>query len=109
MKFLIDNQLPHALADFLSERGVECQHVRALALEGASDRAIWDWAADQGYAVVSKDEDFLQLATQSPVTVLFVWVRLGNCRTPVLLDAFEQLWPRIEERFRAGDSVIEIL
>ena len=109
MKFLIDNQLPQALADFLSERGAECQHVRALGLEGASDREIWDWAADQGYAVVSKDEDFLELAARSPVTVFFVWVRLGNCRTPALLNVFERIRSRIEERFRAGDSVIEIL
>ena len=25
-----------------------------------------------------------------------VWLRLGNCRTTALIEAFDRLWPRIE-------------
>ena len=32
MKFLVDNQLPKALARFLASRGVDCQHVRDVDL-----------------------------------------------------------------------------
>ena len=39
MKFLVDNQLPIALARWLASRGDECQHVLDLGMESASDAA----------------------------------------------------------------------
>ena len=40
MKFLVDNQLPAALARFLTSRGVECRHVLDAGLADASDAEI---------------------------------------------------------------------
>ncbi len=37
MKLLVDNQLPSALARFLSANGVESQHVLDIGLDAASD------------------------------------------------------------------------
>ncbi len=58
MKFLVDNQLPSALARFLASRGVECQHVLDLDLGAATDAAIWEYASQNDCVVISKDEDF---------------------------------------------------
>jgi hypothetical protein len=35
-------------------------------------------------------------------------VRLGNCRTSALIEAFDKLWPRIEQALRSGERVVEI-
>jgi predicted nuclease of predicted toxin-antitoxin system len=58
--------------------------------------------------VVSKDEDFLYLASRAETAARFLWVRLGNCRTGPLIEAFERLWPRIEQALLGGERVVEI-
>ncbi len=44
MKLLVDNQLPAALARFLSAHGIASAHVLDLGLETARDRDIWAYA-----------------------------------------------------------------
>jgi hypothetical protein len=48
MKFLVDNQLPLALARFLSANGIESQHVLDIGLDAASDQTIWEGHAIRG-------------------------------------------------------------
>ena len=108
MKFLVDNQLPAALARFLTSRGVNCQHVLDLDMGDASDSEIWEHASQNDCVVISKDEAFLYLANASESKARLVWVRLGNCRTKALLSVIERLWPKIEAALKAGDQVIEI-
>jgi predicted nuclease of predicted toxin-antitoxin system len=53
-------------------------------------------------------EDFLYLATGPKAEFWFLWVRLGNCRTAALLEAFERAWPQLETSLGAGERVVEI-
>ena len=108
MRFLVDNQLPTALARFLASRGVDCQHVLDIDLGGATDAAIWEHASRNDCALISKDEDFLYMANVPSAKARFVWVRIGNCRTKALLAVVERLWPKIEAGLKAGDQVIEL-
>jgi len=108
VRFLVDNQLPRALARFLAGRGIQCEHVVEAGLAEASDVGIWRYAAEHALVLISKDEDFLYLATQPGATVQVVWVRLGNCRKRELLAAFDRLWPRIQQCLEAGDRVVEV-
>ena len=108
MKFLVDNQLPAALARFLASRGVDCQHVLDLKLGEASDAEIWAHASRNDYVVISKDEDFLYLANVPAAKARLVWIRFGNCRTKALLAAIDRLWPKIEAGLKAGDRILEL-
>ncbi len=108
MKFLVDNQLPAALARFLSSHGHDAQHVLDLQMDGAGDRDIWNYSTSEGSALVSKDEDFLHLANREGASGAFVWVRLGNCRRQVLLDAFDRALPAIVTALQQGHRVIEV-
>lgn len=108
MKFLVDNQLPRALARFLTTRGFQCRHVVEVGLEQASDAEVWRYAADHGMVLITKDEDFLHLVRKPGVEVQVLWVRLGNCRTPQLLAAMDSTWPRIEAHLESGDRLVEI-
>ena len=91
MKFLIDNQLPGALARFLASLGYDCVHVMEAGLGAAPDADIWRYACEGGRIVVTKDEDFLHLANRQPQSGGVIWVRLGNCRTQNLLAEFGRL------------------
>ena len=109
MRFLVDNQLPAALARFLEGQGTEAKHVWDLGLEAADDRSIWDFARENGYTVISKDEDFLHLATlQGSGPPALIWVRIGNCRKQELLVLFERLLPQLLAALADGQQIVEI-
>jgi predicted nuclease of predicted toxin-antitoxin system len=108
VKFVVDNQLPSVLAEYLRKRGFDCRHVLDVGLGDALDSDICRYAELEERIIISKDEDFFFLAKQRETKIRVIWVRLGNCRTPALLAAFERSWPRIESCLQAGDRIIEI-
>jgi predicted nuclease of predicted toxin-antitoxin system len=102
----VDHQLPAALARWLSARGEDAVHVLDVALDASADTVIWDRAADEGWIVVSKDEDFFHLANRVGDKGKLLWVRMGNCRTTALLARFEAAWPGIEESFKSEHRIV---
>lgn len=108
MQLLIDNNLPVALAEHLRRRGVPCVHVLDAGMEELDDLEIWTRAAGAEQIVVSKDEDFLLLASRAGDTGRMIWVRLGNCRNAPLLAAFDQAYEAIVRAIESGQRVIEL-
>jgi predicted nuclease of predicted toxin-antitoxin system len=108
VKFIVDNQLPVALAKYLRKRGFDCEHVLEAGLGDARDSDICSHAEMHERIIFSKDEDFFYLAKKRDAKIKFIWVRLGNCRTTALLAAFDRSWPKIESFLKFGDRVIEI-
>jgi predicted nuclease of predicted toxin-antitoxin system len=106
--FLVDNQLPQALVRFLVSRGHKAEHVLDLGMDEANDQAIWDYAGKKRCVIVTKDEDFISLSLQTGAKHQVVWVRLGNCRTPALLAAFETALPKLTLALQQGDRVVEL-
>jgi predicted nuclease of predicted toxin-antitoxin system len=106
--FLVDNQLPAALARFLSARGAQCQHVLDLGLAQAPDAEIGRYCEQYDMVLISKDEGFFQLAAEPGASIRLVWVRLGNCRNRELLSAMEIMWPRILACLDVGDRIVEL-
>ena len=105
---MIDNQLPPALARHLTTRGYPANHVADVGLDAADDRTIWAYAASNTCVVVSKDEDYFYLAVGDPSGPQLVWVRLGNCRTPVLSAAFDRMLPAIVAALSTGQQIVEL-
>lgn len=62
MKLLCDANISPRLVELLSDLFPESTHVSRVDLERADDRAVWDDAIEHGFVLVSKDEDFHQLA-----------------------------------------------
>jgi len=40
--------------------------------------------------------------------VQVIWVRIGNCRTSLLLEAFKNALKMIEKELDAGETLIEL-
>ena len=108
MKFLIDNQLPPALARFIqSEYACSAVHVVDIGMRDASDAELWHYASKTQSVLIPKDEDFANMALQTPTATL-IWVRVRNCQKPMLLDLFRRVWPRLLGLLESGDRVIEL-
>ena len=80
MRFVVDAQLPPALARRLEILGHTAEHVADRGMASASDNTIRDYAASVGAVIVTEDEDFAirRVLTEGPAVV---WLRLG---TPVV-------------------------
>ena len=57
MRFIVDAQLPPALAHWLVEAGHNARHVEEVGLREAEDIPIWRYALDNNAVVITKDED----------------------------------------------------
>jgi predicted nuclease of predicted toxin-antitoxin system len=107
VRFLVDAQLPPALAKWLREKGHQADTVRDVGLRDADDNAIWTYAGNGGAVLVTKDEDFALLASGIDRPRL-LWVRTGNVVNRLLLARFEQAWPQIEAHFESGARLVEL-
>jgi predicted nuclease of predicted toxin-antitoxin system len=108
VRFLIDAQLPPALARLLDERGHQAEHGTEVGPADASDRAIWQYALDHDAVIVTKDEDFADMVAIGADGPPVVWVRIGNTRSAVLLRWFEPLIGDIVEMVSDGQRLIEL-
>jgi len=109
MRFLVDAQLPPALARWLSAKGCPADHVADLGMEASPDRAIWEWASKEGVVIVTKDEDFAiwRIASSAKAPPV-VWLRMGNTRRSELLERMEFLLPQVLAGLESGEALIEI-
>ena len=90
MKLLFDQNISHRLVGRLSDLYPGSEHVRRLGLDRADDRTVWEYASENGFAIVSKDEDFHQLSFLHGAPPKVVWVRLGNCTTGEIEEALRR-------------------
>lgn len=109
MNFLIDAQLPPALARLITSLGHHAVHVEEATLLLATDEAIWAYALQHQHIIITKDEDFknvllLSVTSRTPV----VWVRIGNCSNTALTRWFQPLFPQILEHLQRGEYLIEL-
>ena len=108
MKFLVDANLPPALARWLASEGHDARHVSDLGIEAMPDRAIWQRARDLGACIVTKDEDFVLLQALDRAGPPVVWVRIGNAVRTVLLQRIPGLWPEVVSAIERGEKIVEV-
>jgi len=109
VRFVVDAQLPPALAVFLRSVGHEASHVEELGLTSASDRAIWDHAVKTGSVIAIKVEDSLTLRALRSVGPSIVWVRIGNTTREELLRIMKSALPEIMAALERGERVVEVI
>ncbi len=111
MKFLVDAQLPPALAGWLREGGHDAAHVEDVGLREATDGLIWEHALQIGAAIITKDEDFAARAARAIKTgpPVIVWLRVGNTTNPALRAWFEARLRAIVELVKHGHRIVEVV
>src|ERR687895_770193 len=107
MRFLVDAQLPPALARWLAERGYTSEHVFDLGMAGADDKDIWSYAVQVGAIIVTKDEDFAERRARIGDGPSIVWIRVGNVSRRDLLMWFRFRLPVVVAALDRGETLIE--
>jgi predicted nuclease of predicted toxin-antitoxin system len=85
VNFLVDAQLPPALALWLVQQGHTAAHVEDLGLRKAEDTEIWQYALRTGALIITKDEDFAERTARTTTGPIIVWLRIGNATNRALM------------------------
>ena len=107
MRFLVDAQLPPALARRIEVLGHSAEHVFDCGLATAPDEVIRSHAAKTNAVIVTKDEDFAvrRVLKEGPAVI---WVRVGNTRRVELLRRIETDFSAVVAALERGETLVEI-
>ena len=106
MKFLLDHNLSHKLVSRLADIYPGSTQTRLLGFARAADPEIWFHARTHGFVIVSKDEDFSELAVLRGAPPKVVWLRLGNCSTAAVEQLLRQNFASIAEFVADTERVV---
>lgn len=109
MKIWLDAQLPPSLAPWLQTTfGVDAVALRDLALRDADDQAIFDAARSADAAVMSKDQDFVELIQRLGPPPQLLWLTCGNVSNRNLERILTSALPKALEMLGNGEPIVEI-
>ena len=86
MKLLLDENLSDRILSRVIDLFPDSTHVKNEALTQADDSLIADWANQRGFTIVSKDAGFYQTSIALGKPPKFIWLRVGNCSTAMIVD-----------------------
>ena len=110
MKLLLDANLSWRLTPFLSEQFGECIHVNQTNLpKPAKDTEIWNYAASNGYTIVTQDSDFLNPFTTRGYPPKIILLRTGNIDRKEAGEIMIKAKPSIEDLEKNDYGLLEII
>jgi predicted nuclease of predicted toxin-antitoxin system len=84
MKLFFDQNLSFKLCQRLADVFPGSSQARLAQLDQSDDRALWDFARNNGYTIVSLDSDFADLATLLGPPPKVIWLRCDNQPTEII-------------------------
>lgn len=106
MKLLLDHNLSHKLVARLTDTYPNSTQTRLLGFARAADPEIWFHARTHDFVIVSKDNDFAELAVVRGAPPKVVWLRLGNCSTSAVERLLRDNLTIIEEFVADPEPVV---
>lgn len=86
MRLLFDQNLSFKLCQLIADLFPDSSHVRIHGLSEVADRALWEFARANSFAIVTQDADFAELAGLLGCPPKVIWLRTGNQTTAAIAD-----------------------
>jgi predicted nuclease of predicted toxin-antitoxin system len=109
VKLLFDENLSPRLVSLLSPVFPESKHVGAAGLHGQPDTAIWDYARQHNFMILSKDDDFRQRSFLLGAPPKVIWLSVGNAGTDAIAALLMQTQTVIEAFLASPEESLLIL
>ncbi|MDP1683035.1 MAG: DUF5615 family PIN-like protein [Burkholderiales bacterium] len=81
MKLLLDQNLSYKLVAKVERHFPDTTQARLLGMAQATDTIIWQYAADNGFTIVTKDSDFYDRGLIHDFPPKVIWLQCGNTST----------------------------
>jgi predicted nuclease of predicted toxin-antitoxin system len=108
-KLLFDQNLSARIVSALGHEFTGSKHVGRLKLGDNSDAAVWAYAKENGFCIVSKDADFHQMSFLYGAPPKAIWIRLGNCSTDAVVVCIKSNQAAINAFMEEAESALLIL
>jgi predicted nuclease of predicted toxin-antitoxin system len=109
VKIWIDAHISPGIAAWIKETfGIEANSLRSLGLRESNDYEIFLRAKSEEVVFITKDADFLHLVQAHGAPPNVILVCCGNTTNRRLREIFANHLLSCLDRFRSGESIIEI-
>ncbi|HRN35783.1 MAG TPA: DUF5615 family PIN-like protein [Flavobacteriales bacterium] len=81
MKFLIDENLSDKLVPGLDQHFPGTRHVKQLDLAHQPDSTVWSMAKQEGFIILTQDDDFTEMSLLNGFPPKVVHLAMGNHST----------------------------
>jgi predicted nuclease of predicted toxin-antitoxin system len=109
MKLLLDENLSRRLVPFLIHDYPGSSQVTLLGMEQASDLALWHYAKQENFVLVTRDADFQEIALVRGHPPSVIWLKTDNpskaLTLKLLLDYREDMIQALE---KDGLGIVEL-
>jgi predicted nuclease of predicted toxin-antitoxin system len=110
MKILLDANISWKLVEKLKSIFGECNHVDLIGLNvPAEDKDIWNDALDDGYIIITKDTDFVDLMELKGFPPKIVLLKTGNNSSKALIELLINIKTMIEDLEKNNYGLLEIV
>jgi predicted nuclease of predicted toxin-antitoxin system len=110
MKILLDANISWKLTTALKPIFVECAHVDVIGLNvPADDIDIWNYALKNGYIIITKNNDFVDLLELKGFPPKVVLLKTGNNSSKALSELLINIKAMIEDLENNNYGLLEIV
>jgi predicted nuclease of predicted toxin-antitoxin system len=110
MKILLDANISWKLTKALSPIFGECLHVDNIGITvPAQDVDIWDYAKENGFIIITKDNDFVDLLEVKGYPPKIVLLKTGNSSSKALVQLLTNSKTLIQELSENDYGLLEII
>jgi predicted nuclease of predicted toxin-antitoxin system len=107
VRLLFDENLSPDLPRLLADPFPYSAHVRDKNLVGSDDLTLWQFAVANGFALVTKDDDFVELSILRGAPPKVILIGLGNCRTSDVVALLKAERTKLDQF--AGDATVSVI
>jgi predicted nuclease of predicted toxin-antitoxin system len=108
-KLLFDQNISWRIIEHIVVEFPGSEHANTRKLVSVSDKAVWEYARNYDFCIVSKDADFHQLSFLHGAPPKAIWVRLGNCSTSDIADCIKRNISKIRIFLDDSESAFLVL
>lgn len=77
-------------------------------MRDASDAELWAFAQREGMVIITKEDDFAEMAARLSDGPPVLWVRCGNVINRELVKRFDSAWPLAFKLLMDGAKLVEL-
>lgn len=104
MKLLLDANLSWKLNTVFVQHFKDCIHVNDLSIpQPAKDIEIWNYALDNGFVIVTNDEDFLNLSNVRGFPPKVILLKTGNQSTTFIIQLIISHKQELEDFYTSAE------
>jgi len=111
LKLLFDNNISYRIKKKIAAHFPHVIHLTDTELSASAiDTQIWEWAEDNGYIIVSQDDDFKILSNMRGFPPKVIHLQIGNQSTQFISNLLIDSKEDIEVFYESSvDGLLEII